>query len=68
MSKIITSNSLNMLEDVEPTEILAAIHKRIVSAEKSFIEVRSIMNEFGVELEMLKDRMSKLESSRGNDE
>jgi len=47
--------------DVEPHEILAVLHKRIVYAEKMVGEYRQILNDVKVEVEMLRDRVAKLE-------
>lgn len=61
MSRIITNEQLDMVSDAEPTEVLFAIHKRIVSAEKAFLNVRDIVNDLSIELEMIKERLDKLE-------
>lgn len=61
MSKIITNEQLNLVDEAEPTEILAAVHKRLVMAEKGFGVLKGIVQDFSVELEMIKERISKLE-------
>ena len=61
MSKIITNEQLNLVDEAEPTEILAAVHKRLVMAEKGFSALKGIVQDFSVELEMIKERISKLE-------
>lgn len=61
MSKIITDQQIDMASHAEPTEILAAVHKRLVMAEKGFSALKGIVQDFSVELEMIKERISKLE-------
>jgi hypothetical protein len=61
MSKIITNEQLNLVDEAEPTEILAAVHKRLVMAEKGFSALKGIVQDFSVELEMIKERLDKLE-------
>lgn len=61
MSKIITTDQINMVDDVEPAQVLAAVHKRLVMAEKGFSAVKGIVQDFSVELEMIKERLEKLE-------
>lgn len=64
MSKIISSVPQGLLEDVEPTEILAALHKRQVDTQKMIGEYRGVINDLAIEIEMLRDRVKKLEESK----
>jgi len=61
MSKIITDQQIDIANQAEPTEILAAVHKRLVMAEKGFGALKGIVQDFSVELEMIKERLDKLE-------
>ena len=61
MSKIITDQQIDMVSRAEPTEILAAVHKRLVMAENGFSTLKGIVQDFSVEIEMLKERINKLE-------
>ena len=64
MSKIISSIPQGLLEDVDPTEILAALHKRQVDTQKMIGEYRGVINDLAIEIEMLRDRVNKLEESK----
>lgn len=64
MSKIISSIPQGLLEDVDPTEILAALHKRQVDTQKMIGEYRGVINDLAIEIEMLRDRVKKLEESK----
>ena len=64
MSKIISSVPQGLLEDVDPTEILAALHKRQVDTQKMIGEYRGVINDLAIEIEMLRDRVNKLEESK----
>jgi len=64
MSKIISSVPQQLLEDVDPTEILAALHKRQVDTQKLIGEYRGVLNDLAIEIEMLRDRVKKLEESK----
>jgi len=64
MSKIISSVPQQLLEDVDPTEILAALHKRQVDTQKLIGEYRGVLNDLSIEIEMLRDRVKKLEESK----
>lgn len=61
MSRIITTDQINMVDDAEPAQVLAAVHKRLVMAEKGFSALKGIVQDFSVELEMIKERLEKLE-------
>jgi hypothetical protein len=61
MSRIITDDKLNMIDDVEPTQVLMAVHKRLVAAEKGFMNLRGVVSDLSIEIEMLKDKIDKLE-------
>lgn len=64
MSKIISSVPQGLLDDVDPTEILAALHKRQVDTQKMIGEYRGVINDLAIEIEMLRDRVKKLEESK----
>jgi len=49
-------------ESVEPYEILIALHKRVVNTEKLVGEFRDHLSNFEIELEILKNKVFKLES------
>lgn len=59
--KIIAANSPIPPEDVEPMEILIAVHKRICDAEKIIKQCRDTLVDQNVEIEMLRERLKKLE-------
>ena len=58
-SNVILPN--NSLSDVEPVEILVALHKRIVLAEQRFISASNQLSNIIIEITMLKERMEKIE-------
>ena len=60
MSKIVSSSPIAP-ENVEPMEILIAVHKRICDAEKIIKQCRDTLVDQNVEIEMLRDRVKKLE-------
>ena len=64
MSKIISNVPQTLLEDVDPTEILAALHKRQVDTQKLIGEYRGVLNDLSIEVEMLRDRVKKLEENK----
>ena len=61
MSNIINPQQVQMASEAEPAEILVAIHKRIVDTEKLMREYRNFAKNQQLEIEMLKERMEKLE-------
>ena len=61
MSNIISPQQLQMASEAEPAEILVAVHKRIVDTEKLMREYRNFAKNQQLEIEMLKERMEKLE-------
>ena len=46
-----------MAEEAEPSQVLLAIHKRIVSTEKLMGEYRTFAQNQQLEMEMLKERL-----------
>jgi|TARA_R110000851_G_scaffold106389_1_gene225429 hypothetical protein len=58
---ILTPQQIQMAEDAEPHEILIAIHKRVCDTEKLMINYRNHAKNLEVEIEMLKERLAKLE-------
>lgn len=60
-NRIITGSPIPP-EDVDPTEILAALHKRQVDTQKLIAQYRDIVTDLAVEIEMLKNRIDKIES------
>tara|TARA_S200002703_G_scaffold58711_1_gene50987 strand:+ start:611 stop:877 length:267 start_codon:yes stop_codon:yes gene_type:complete len=63
MSKIITDQQIDLASEAEPAEVLFAVHRRIVAAEKAFVNLKNVVSDFSVELEMLKERIKKLENN-----
>ena len=59
--KILTPDQIQMAQEAEPAQILAAIHKRIVDTEKLMMGYRNHAKNLQVELEMIKERIEKLE-------
>ena len=57
-----------MASEAEPAEILVAIHKRIVDTEKLMREYRNFAQNQQVEIEMLKERVDKLEKLEEDDQ
>ena len=68
MSQIINPQQAQMASEAEPAEILVAIHKRIVDTEKLMSEYRNFAQNQQVEIEMLKERVDKLEKIKERDE
>ena len=60
-SSILTPQLVSMANEAEPHEILLAIHKRVVDSEKLMMGYRNHAKNLEVEIEMLKERMEKLE-------
>ena len=48
--------------DVEPYEILIAIHKRVVITERLIGEFRDHLSNMEIELEMLKNKVAELDN------
>lgn len=61
MSNILTPDKVNMAAEAEPHEVLFAIHKRMVDTEKLMIEYRNYSKNQQIEVEMLKERVARLE-------
>ena len=68
MSQIINPQQAQMASEAEPAEILVAIHKRIVDTEKLMQEYRNFAQNQQVEIEMLKERVDKLEKIKERDD
>ena len=68
MSNIINPQQMQMASEAEPAEILVAIHKRIVDTEKLMREYRNFAQNQQVEIEMLKERVDKLEKIKERDD
>ena len=60
-SNILTPQQVSVANEAEPHEILIAIHKRVVDTEKLMMGYRNHAKNLEVEIEMLKERMEKLE-------
>ena len=60
-SNILTPQQVSMANEAEPHEVLLAIHKRVVDTEKLMMGYRNHAKNLEVEIEMLKERMEKLE-------
>ena len=63
-SNILTPNQVNMANEAEPHEILLAIHKRVVDTEKLMVQYRNHAKNLEVSIEMLKERIDKLEKAK----
>jgi len=63
-SNILTPNQVNMANEAEPHEILLAIHKRVVDTEKLMVQYRNHAKNLEVSIEMLKERIDKLEKDK----
>lgn len=63
MSKVLTSQQIEMAQNAEPHEVLLAIHKRIVDTERMMMMYRDHAKNLQLELEMLKERIVKLEKN-----
>jgi len=68
MSNILTPDKVDMAAEAEPHEVLFAIHKRMVDTEKLMVEYRNYSKNQQIELEMLKERVVKLEERVKEDE
>ena len=68
MSNIINPQQAQMASEAEPAEILVAIHKRIVDTEKLMQEYRNFSKNQQLEIEMLKERIEKLEKLEEDDQ
>ena len=68
MSNIINPQQMQMASEAEPAEILVAIHKRIVDTEKLMQEYRNFAKNQQLEIEMLKERIEKLEKLEEDDQ
>lgn len=68
MSNIINPQQMQMASEAEPAEILVAIHKRIVDTEKLMREYRNFAKNQQLEIEMLKERIEKLEKIKERDD
>ena len=68
MSEIIYPQQAQRASEAEPAEILVAIHKRIVDTEKLMREYRNFAQNQQVEIEMLKERVDKLEKLEEDDQ
>lgn len=55
-------------EDVEPLEIIAALHKRVVEMQQHLVMVRQIVDGVKIETEMQEGRIRALEKKFGNSE
>ena len=51
-----------MAEQAEPHEVLFAIHKRVVDTEKLMKDYRTLAQNIMVDIEMIKERLYKLEN------
>lgn len=52
--------------DVEPLEVVAALHRRVVEVQQHMTMVRQIVNDIKIETEMLDSRLSELEKKIGD--
>ena len=59
---ILTPQQIQMAEQAEPHEVLFAIHKRVVDTEKLMKDYRTLAQNIMVDIEMIKERLHKLES------
>ena len=66
-TNILTPQQVGMADEAEPHEILLAIHKRVVDTEKLMMGYRNHAKNLEVEIEMLKERMEKLEKEDASD-
>ena len=66
-NNILTPQQVSMANDAEPHEILLAIHKRVVDTEKLMMGYRNHAKNLEVEIEMLKERMEKIEKADASD-
>lgn len=66
-SNILTPQQVSVANEAEPHEILIAIHKRVVDTEKLMVGYRNHAKNLEVEIEMLKERMEKIEKENASD-
>ena len=66
-TNILTPQQLGMAHEAEPHEVLLAILKRVVDTEKLMMGYRNHAKNLEVEIEMLKERMEKLEKANASD-
>ena len=59
---ILTPQQIQMAEQAEPHEVLFAIHKRVVDTEKLMKDYRTLAQNIIVDIEMIKERLYKLEN------
>ena len=59
---ILTPQQIQMAESAEPHEVLFAIHKRVVDTEKLMKDYRTLAQNIMVDIEMIKERLHKLEN------
>tara|TARA_Y100001938_G_C7822909_1_gene297506 strand:+ start:140 stop:358 length:219 start_codon:yes stop_codon:yes gene_type:complete len=59
---ILTPQQIQMAEQAEPHEVLFAIHKRVVDTEKLMKDYRTLAQNIMVDIEMIKERLYKLEN------
>ena len=59
---ILTPQQIQMAESAEPHEVLFAIHKRVVDTEKLMKDYRTLAQNIMVDIEMIKERLYKLEN------
>lgn len=62
---ILTPDQIRAIEDSTPGEVMFALHKRMVSAEKLIAQYRDLLQDTLVEVQMLKDKVKELESVQG---
>ena len=67
-TNILTPQQVGMADEAEPHEILLAIHKREVDTEKLMMGYRNHAKNLEVEIEMLKERMEKLEKANASEQ
>lgn len=60
MSNILTPGQINAAMNADPTDILRAIHKRIVDTEKLMGEYRNFAMNQQVAIEMLEEKVASL--------
>ena len=66
-TNILTPQQVGMAHEAEPHEVLLAIHKRVVDTEKLMMGYRNHAKNLEIEIEMLKERMEKLEKEDASD-
>jgi hypothetical protein len=65
---ILTPQQVQTAQEAEPHEILLAIHKRVVDTEKLMIAYRNHAKNLELEIEMIKDRLVKIEAKEKEEE